>query len=88
MNRAPLTAQNLDAEHVPTQTTEGHPHPSPREHRERSHLRRASDDRTQGRIWLAFYVGLGLLVFIGVAAGLGQRADRGEALPNTPPASR
>lgn len=82
-----FTAEKLATQHTPTETTEIHPRPTPEQHRERSHMRNAADDRTQGKVWLAFYVGLGLLLFIGLAAGLGQRADRGEALPSAPPAA-
>jgi len=61
----------------PSQT---HPRPSVAEAIERGKMRHAAD-------WLAFFVGLALLLAIGLAAGLRHRAT-GEALPPPPPALR
>jgi hypothetical protein len=83
-----ITAESLSTQHVSLDTAETHPRPSVVEAQERSHMRRALDDDTQRKIWLAFYAGMALLIVIGLAVGLGQRADSGEALPEPAPATR
>jgi hypothetical protein len=69
------------------QSSETHPRPSVAEAIERGKMRRAADDGTQRAIWIAFYVALGIMMVVGVAAGLRHR-DAGEALPPPPPALR
>ena len=81
------TAEGLTAAPAPKEPEPGHPRPSAIEAQERSHLRRALDDDKQRKIWLAFYVGMALLVVVGLAVGVRQTADSGEALP-PPPAAR
>ncbi|HYP88064.1 MAG TPA: hypothetical protein VEQ59_07915 [Polyangiaceae bacterium] len=44
------------------------------------------DDVTKRKAWVAFYTAVGLLVVLGVALGLGQHTESGEALP-APPAN-
>jgi hypothetical protein len=83
-----FSAENLSAAHLPNRGVATHPHPTPAQARERSHLRHAADDRTQRFIWRAFFIGLGLLFAVGVAAGLRQRGSTGEALPQSPPGQR
>jgi hypothetical protein len=83
-----FTAEQLSIPPRARESGHDHPRPSRGEARERGRMRRAADDGTQQKVWLAFYVALGLLLFIGVAAGLGQRADSGEALPAPPTAPR
>lgn len=80
------TAENLTLPHAPGDTAADHPRPSAIEAQERSHMRRALDDDTQRKIWVAFYVGMAVLVVIGLAAGIRQQADSGEALPPAPAA--
>ena len=81
------TAENLTLPHVSRPSAGDHPRPSTIEAEERSHLRRALDDTTQRKVWLGFYVGMGVLLVLGIAFGLRQHAgDTGEAPP--PPAAR
>jgi hypothetical protein len=77
----------MSTSHAAGDAADDHPRPSPAEAAERSHMRRASDDDTQRKVWLGFYVGMALLLVLGVAFGLGQHGDTGEALP-PPPAAR
>ena len=63
-----------------------HPRPSVADALERGHLRRAASERTQRTIWVAFYIGLGVLLAIGLAAGLLHHSPAAgeEALPPAP----
>ena len=81
------TDENLTMSRASGDTAADHPRPSTIEAEERSHLRRALDDTTQRKVWLGFYVGMGVLLVLGIAFGLRQHAgDTGEAPP--PPAAR
>jgi hypothetical protein len=82
------TAENLTMSRASDDPAPDHPRPSTIEAEERSHLRRALDDETQRKVWLGFYVGMALLLVLGVAFGLRQHTDTGEALPPPPPAAR
>lgn len=83
------TAENLtmSTSHAAGDAVSDHPRPSTLEAEERSHMRHALDDDKQRTVWLGFYVGMALLLVLGVAFGLKQHANTGEALP-PPPAAR
>ncbi|MDF3067400.1 MAG: hypothetical protein K0R38_3001 [Polyangiaceae bacterium] len=53
----------------------------------RSHKAHA-DEAAQRAMWIAFFVGMGLFMTIGVAAGIGREAGSGEALPPPPATTR
>ncbi len=82
------TAESLDVSPPSSGSAQDHPRPSAIEAEERSHMRRALDDSAQRKIWLGFYVGVAVLLVVGVTLGLRQGTDTREALPPPPPAAR
>ena len=60
--------------------TDTHPRPSVAEALERSKMRHPASDGTQRSVWIAFFIGLALLLGFGLVWGLRQRhAEPAEA---------
>jgi hypothetical protein len=53
-----------------TRETEGHPHPSAAEARERGKMRKAASDHTQRALWRTFFAVLGALLVLSLVIAI------------------